>query len=648
MFISTLSVLILIAILWSLGWYAKRWVATDADYLLAGRQVSLIPGIAGICGVAFAGSVTSIIPGITIQYGFMGWIWGTSLPLVIGYCLFGIFASPYVRRSGAYTLPEWLEMRFDARTRLVVSIATVIGVAGLVAMNIVAMALIMTGFLEAPLWLMITLVLAGHLVFIILGGLWALTLTDVVQVLLGFVMLPGLVGYCAWTFGGWEMIQTSFVSSAPITQGTAGTFPWLRLSYPSVFTVFLVIGMFIQWGGNYYWLRAASARSESVARWQYVIGGIVVVLVVHGALGILGLYAGSIYREEFLGTANPMSAYGMLMRSFPPGIALFGLVTALAATISTTSNAHMGITATLVRDLYQRFLYPQAGSDQVLRMSRILTVVTGGGIWALSFYPGGPYFLLAISCALLGPAALVFMLGHRWSGLTAAGAFWGTLISMISMIVYEAFQLTGLITWSAHTVIIGTVIALPLIIGISLLTAAKPSVVRSGQLALHDEHRRMLRLLQQGYTQMVEITDFLTIDSAHGNQLIEALVVQGLVQRQAGQGPDFFTLALTAQGLQQLADSAQSAAADSVTVEDPIGLQVLEHLQSNPKTLRELGATVGVQASTLGAVVSRLDRLGYLHNKGIWERRISLSPKGQTVLGTSRREETIAAAMSPE
>ena len=642
MLISSLSVLILIAILWSLGWYAKRWVATDTDYLLAGRQVSLIPGIAGICGVAFAGSVTSIIPGITIQYGFMGWIWGTSLPLVIGYCLFGIFASPYVRRSGAYTLPEWLEMRFDARTRLVVSIATLVGVAGLVAMNIVAMALIMTGFLGAPLWLMITLVLAGHLVFILLGGLWALTLTDVVQVLLGFVMLPGLVGYCAWTFGGWEMIQTSFVSSAPLSQGTAGTFPWLRLSYPSVFTVFLVVGMFIQWGGNYYWLRAASARSESVARWQYVIGGIVVVLVVHGALGILGLYAGSVYREEFLGTADPMSAYGMLMRSLPPWVALFGLVTALAATISTTSNAHMGITATLVRDLYQRFLHPQATSDQVLRMSRILTVVTGGGIWALSFYPGGPYFLLAISCALLGPAALVFLLGHRWSGLTATGAFWGTLLSMISMAIYEGLQLTGLISWSAHTVIIGTVVALPLIIGLSLFTATTPSVRSSGPLTLHDEHRRVLSLLGQGYTQMVEITDFLTLDTAHGNRLIEELIGAGLVQRQAGQGPHFFTLALTARGRQQPGTGTPDGATDSGATQDPIGLRVLEHIQASPRTLRALGASLGVQASTLGAVVSRLDRLGYLHNTGIWERRISLSQKGQTVLAASRAEQTPA------
>ena len=126
--------------------------------MLAGRQVSLIPGIAGICGIGFAGSMTSIVPGLTIQYGFIGWILGGSLPLVLGYALYGFLAAPYIRRSGAYTLPEWMEMRFGTRTRVVVSIATLIGVAGLVAMNVVAMALIMQGFLGGPLWLLITII----------------------------------------------------------------------------------------------------------------------------------------------------------------------------------------------------------------------------------------------------------------------------------------------------------------------------------------------------------------------------------------------------------------------------------------------------------------------------------------------------------
>ena len=644
MLISGLSVLILIAILWSLGWYAKRWVSTDADYLLAGRQVSLLPGIAGICGIAFAGSVTSIIPGLTIQYGFFGWVWGISLPAVVGYWIYGLLACPYIRRSGAYTLPEWLEMRFDARTRLVVSIATLLGVTGLVAMNVIAMALIMIGFLDAPLWLMVTLILGGHLMFLLLGGLWALTLTDVVQVILGFILLPALVGYCAWTFGGWDMIQAQFVSSAPLTQGTAGTFPWLRLSYPSIITVSLVVGMFIQWGGNYYWLRAAAARTEFVARWQYLIGGVVVVLIVHGALGMLGLYAGSVYRTAFLGGANPMSAYGMLMRDLPPGVALFGLVAALAATISTTSNAHLGITSTLVRDLYQRFLHPEATREQVLRISRLLTVVTGGGIWLLSFYPGGPYFLLAISCAMLGPAALIFLLGHRWSRITAAGAFWGTLIGMLVMLVYEGLQLTGVTAWSTHTVLIGTFVTLPLIVLISLATS-QPVNQRDGRVGVDQEpspltaeHEQFLDLLHQGYGQMVELTDFLGMDAAHGNHLVNELIAAGLVRRQAQSGPDFFTLRITPQGAQRWEKKDEPGAAiPSPSSVYTLELHILTQIESGPQTLRTLGGALEANASALGVVVSRLERIGQVHSHGIWERRLSLSDKGRAALRAAVR-----------
>ena len=633
MLLSSIAVLIFIALLWFLGWYAKRWVATDSDYLLAGRQVSIIPGVAGICGVAFAGSVTSIIPGVTIQYGFVGWIWGVTLPMVIGYTLYGFLASPYIRRCGAYTLPEWLEVRFDTRTRLVVSLASLIGLTGVVAMNIVAMALILVGFLSAPLWLMISLVLAGHLIFIILGGLWALTLTDVVQVLLGFVLLPALVVYCAWTFGGWDSIHTQFVSPAPLTQGLHGTFPWFTLSYPSVLTVFLVLGMFIQWGGNYYWLRAASARTEAVARRQYVIGGVLVAVIVHAALGILGLYAGSMYREEFLAQANPMSAYGMLLRNFPPGVTVLGLITAFAATISTTSNAHMGITATLVRDIYQRFLRPEASSDQVLRMGRVLTVLTGVGIWSLSFYPGGPYLLLAVSCALLGPAALTFFFGRAWPGMTAAGAFWGALLGMLTMLVYEGLRLVGVLDWSAHTVIIGTAITLPLIIGISLFTQ---QTKQSRPVTLEDTHQRILDLLRRGYTQMVEISDFLTIDSARANRLVEDLIGAKLVQRHAPRGADYFSLALTPEGQQHLYDGDVARPSE----EDLLGLQVLAQIADRPQPLSAVGAAIGVQAATLGAVISRLDRLGYLHNHGIWQRQISVSEKGRMVLAAQQKNAT--------
>jgi SSS family solute:Na+ symporter len=633
----SLAVFVLIAILWFLGWYAKRWVVTEADYLLAGRQVGLMAGVAGICGIAFAGSMTSIVPGLTIQYGFMGWILGGSLPLIIGYILYGVFACPYIRRCGAYTLPEWLEMRFDTRTRLVVSLASLLGITGIVAMNIVAMALIMTGFLGGPLWVMITLVLFGHLMFILLGGFWALTLTDVVQVLLGFVLLPALALYCVATFGGWSLIQEHFVTSSPLSHGTLGSFPWLQVSYPSVLTIFLLLGIFIQWGGNYYWLRAAAARSEAVSRWQFILGGLLVVII-HGTMGIFGLYAGSLYREAFLNQANPMGAYGMLMRDLPASIALFGLIAALAATISTTSNAHMGITATLVRDIYQRLWHPEATRTEVLRASRFLTLLTGVAIWSLCFYPGGPYFLLAVSCAMLGPAALVFLLGHRWPGLTATGAFWGTLASMAVMLLYEGLTLSKIVTWPVHTVVIGTMVTLPVIIGLSLWTRTKErlSVTPVAQLSVQADHRCVLDLMRQGYTTMVELSDFLAMDSAQSGRLVADLERAGLLQRRSSRGPDFFTFTLTPAG-EKLARETTSAEPTSASQGlDSLSLQILAHVAETRSTLQELSRATGASAATLGVIVNRLDRLGYLRDGGLWQRKIGLSEKGRTILANDR------------
>ena len=632
------SVLVLITILWGLGWYAKRWVRTDSDFLLAGRQVSLIPGIASICGIAFAGSMTSIVPGLTIQYGFLGWILGGSLPLVIGYTLYGVFAGPYIRRCGAYTIPEWLEMRFDTRTRVVVSIATLLGVTGVVAMNVVAMALIMQGFLGAPLWLMITIVLAGHLTFIFLGGMWALTLTDVVQVLLGFLLLPALAVYCLITYGGWELIETSFVTETPFSAGLLGSFPLFQLSYPSVLTVFLVVGFFIQWGGNYYWLRAAAARTEPVARWQFIIGGFLV-LIIHGSIGVLGLYAGSVYRDAFLdpvNPVNPMGAYGLLMRDFPAAMALLGLVAALAATISTTSNAHMGITSSLARDVYQRFIRPDASSEAVLRTSRFLTLLTGVAIWLLSFYPGGPYYLLAVSCAMLGPAAFVFLLGHRWAYVTSAGAFWGTLAGTVSMLLYEILKFVGLPLGAIHTVVVGSLVTLPTVLSISFFTQPQDEGQQTDQpdtVHLDAAQEKILVLIRTGYTTMVELSDYTTLNSTECHRHIVALERAGLVQRWGCSGLDYFTFALTPQGDSYLAQRPDSSARlVGFAGLDAESRSILEQLDGEVKSLHALSAATGMAASPLNVMVNRLDQLGYILGHGIWERTLTLSDKGHGLL----------------
>ena len=240
---------------------------------------------------------------------------------------------------------------------------------------------------------------------------------------------------------------------------------------------------------------------------------------------------------------------------------------------------------------------------------------------------------------MLGPAALIFLLGHRWSRINATGAFWGTLIGMVVMLVYEGLQLTGVTAWSTHTVLIGTLTTLPLIVLISLATSQPASQQDSrseaGQkpFVLTTEHTQFLGLLHHGYGQMVELTDFLGIDTARGNRLIDELIAAGLVRRQAQSGPDFFTLEITPQGAQYRERSEEPGAVIPPHSSVPtIELQILRQIESGPQTLRTLGRTIEANASTLGVVVSRLERLGQVRSHGIWERRLSLSDTGRAAL----------------
>ncbi len=329
-----------------------------------------------------------------------------------------------------------------------------------------------------------------------------------------------------------------------------------------------------------------------------------------------------------------MSAYGLLMRDFPAGIALLGLVAALAATISTTSNAHMGITSTLARDIYQRFIRPNATPEAVLQTSRILTLLSGIVIWLLCFYPGGPYFLLGVSCAMLGPTAFVFLLGHRWTYITSAGAFWSTLVGAVAMLVYEILKLTGVPVGSVHTVIIGTVITLPTVLGVSFFTQQKPDGTLAGDqshtVALSPDQQRLLRLIRTGYTTMVELSDFMALHAVGCHRLITELERIGLIQRWGSRGLDFFTFALTAKGDAHLSQFPNSPA--GFVTQDADSRTVLEQLKHEAKNLQTLSTTTGMAPSMLSVVVNRLDQLGYVSGSGIWQRTITLSEKGRVLV----------------
>ena len=175
------------AFLLGAGLISKRWVKESSDFVLAGREISTPINVVGVIAIGFAGTTVTLAPGFTIQYGLLGGLgWGV-IYSVCGLLIFGLLYSNFVRRSGAQTLPEFLEMRYDGHTRSVVAITSVIGMCGIMANNVVSSVDNIAAFTGWNRLAITAIIFAVIIVFTFVSGLWATTITDLFQVLIGVV-----------------------------------------------------------------------------------------------------------------------------------------------------------------------------------------------------------------------------------------------------------------------------------------------------------------------------------------------------------------------------------------------------------------------------------------------------------------------------
>src|SRR5699024_3787210 len=122
-----------------------------------------------------------------------------------------------------------------------------------------------------------------------------------------------------------------------------------------------------------------------------------------------------------------------------------------ALPISTSTTALIGASSTAVRDLYQRFLRRNATSEQLTMPSKVITLILGGLVWLLTFYPGGPLYLFAFSTAWLGAPSVLVFLGVWSKRTTKAGAFHGAVLGMTVTALFTILQFTNIYVISEIT-----------------------------------------------------------------------------------------------------------------------------------------------------------------------------------------------------
>ena len=633
------------------GIATRKWIKDSSDYLLAGREVSLLINIFGVAAIGFAGTSITVMPGLTVSGGFWSSFSFSVAYLLAGLMLYGFVFAKFVRRCGAQTLPEWLGMRFDSRTRTIITVTTVLGLLGILANNIVSMAMVVSGFTGWNYLVTSSIVFILFLFFTFVGGFWAVTLTDFMQMIIGLVALPLLLIFLMAKFGGWAWPATQWAGAAGIMNGgiTGTHLPILSLKYPSVLMFFVLFGCFLVWGNNYYWLRVATCRSERVAKKSYIYAAILLLVVNYFILQLVGMYTGAASPEEFAmfgegGTASPFSAFGVALKLVPTVIASFALLAALAASVSTATTAHMGATSTTVRDIYARIIKPNATAKELVKPSKYIMLILGVLVWALTFYPGGPLYLFAFANAWLGPPAVLVFLGAFWPRMTKQGAFWGATISITSMMIVTILSLTKVWEIAAfmHQGAFGLIISLTLSVVISLLTQPKyygkstwtlnPNNSSTAIAEVSDKEKDILILINKGYVSLGEITDFLGVDSFESNEIIESLDQKRLIIRDKIRGAGFYSFSITQAGKSVLPspNAAEAAiSADRASFED---IKLLHAVNGGKEHLLKFSEESDLSSLKFSVLVSKLIREGYLNEGGLMKRKISMTEKGRKLL----------------
>jgi len=507
-----------------LGYYGKKLVKSSQDFLLAGRNLSQGINMMAVVAAGFAGTTIALSPAFNINFGVIGSFMFALSYAIVGVVLYGLLFAKTIRRSGAHTLAEWLDIRFDRKVRRILSILGLIGMIAVTANNVLALANVLTGYFKINLYWSIAIGVVTFMLFTYLSGMWGVSLTDFAQALLGCVGAPLLLILLLTHFGGFEAVASNWPNGSWIFNGIAGnSIPTTNLTYPSMLTFLLNLGIFLVWGGQHYWLRIASSRNEKQARNAYAIAGIFLFLITI-LIGFVGSYAGAFFGKEFTnlgGTLTPTTAYGFVISKFPPAAGSFLLLFALAASLSTAATCLIAAVNMGVRDVYKQFINKNSTDKQTIKASRIITIVISLLAWGLAYYPGGTTFLFAFATAWWAPAGLLFALGMLSKRITKAGAMTATVIGTVCLSLWAILDLFKVPIYAGkpiasfvHMSVVGLVTVIIPAIVVSFFTKPKYYGDRqwlSGQkyttVTLDDNDLLVMRSIQQGFRTNAEIMD---------------------------------------------------------------------------------------------------------------------------------------------
>lgn len=449
-----------------IGFALKRKMKGGTAFLTSGRSIpAWVTGLAFLSANLGAQEVIGMAAS-GAKYGIMTshFYWLGAIPAMV---FLAIFMMPFYYGSKARSVPEYLKLRFDEKTRGLNAISFAVMTIFSSGISLYALAKLLETLVHWNYWTCIWASALIVLVYIFLGGLTSAIYNEVLQFFMIVLGFAPLVFLGLKDVGGWTELKQKLVPIATEQGFAPGTWThsWLHMGSAldnpmGVGWVGMVVGLgFVLSFG--YWCtdflvvqRAMAANSMSAARRTPLIAAFPkmlfpVLVILPGMIAIA-------MQHQSGGGFLPMAADGtpdynmtipaMLARYFPTGLLGLGFTTLMASFMSGMAGNVTAFNTVWTYDIYQSYIAKNRSDTHYLWMGRCATVVgilvSIAAAFVASKFNNIMDMLQLVFGFVNAPLFATFLLGMFWKRTTGHGAFFGLLGGTIGAMIFHGLSIT--------------------------------------------------------------------------------------------------------------------------------------------------------------------------------------------------------------
>ncbi|UIR18349.1 sodium:solute symporter [Streptomyces spinosirectus] len=420
-------IVIYLAGMLAMGWWGMRRARSKSDFLVAGRRLGPAMYSGTMAAIVLGGASTIGGVGLGYQYGLSGaWMVFT---IGLGLLALSVFFSARIARLKVYTVSEMLDLRYGGRAGVISGVVMWAYTLMLAVTSTIAYATIFDVLFDMNRT--VAIILGGSIVvaYSTLGGMWSITLTDMVQFVvktIGVLLL--LLPIAVVKAGGFGEMRAKLPTSYFDPLGIGGE---TIFTYVLIYTFGMLIGQDI-------WQRVFTAGSDRTAKWGGTVAG-TYCLVYALAGAVIGTAAKVLYPK--LGSAD--DAFATIVKDeLPVGVRGLVLAAALAAVMSTSSGALIACATVANNDIWSRLRGRTVtgdgdggGDHDEVRGNRVFILIMGVGVIGTAIALNNVVEALTVAYNLLVGGLLVPILGGLlWKRGTAQGALASVAVGGIAVI----------------------------------------------------------------------------------------------------------------------------------------------------------------------------------------------------------------------